>query len=100
MLYFTRMQIYELTTIIDGNTSPAKQKNVVSSVEKLVKTNKGKIVKTDNWGKKDLAYQLRKSESGLYLFFELELDTNGVKNISSILNTDEEVLRYLLIKKE
>jgi small subunit ribosomal protein S6 len=100
MLYFSRMQIYELTIIIDGKATPAKQKSVVESIEKLVKTNKGNILKKDNWGKKDLKYEIKKSESGVYLYFELELDSQGAKNISSNLNTDEDILRSLLIKKE
>lgn len=100
MLYFSRMQTYELTTIVEGKATPAKQKSVVESIEKLIKTNKGKVMKKDNWGKKDLAYEIKKSESGVYLFFELELDSQGAKNISSNLNTDEEIYRYLLVKKE
>lgn len=94
------METYELTIIVDGKSTPAKQKSVVESIEKLVKTNKGKVVKKDNWGKKNLAYEIKKSDSGVYLYFELELDSKGAKNITSILNTDEEIFRYLLVKKE
>ena len=100
MLYFSRMQIYELTIIIDGKATPAKQKSIVETIEKLVKTNKGNVLKKDNWGKKELKYEIKKSESGVYLYFELELDSQGAKNISSNLNTDEDIFRCLLVKKE
>ena len=87
------MQIYELTIIIDGKATPAKQKSIVETIEKLVKTNKGNVLKKDNWGKKELKYEIKKSESGVYLYFELELDSQGAKIISSNLNKDEDIFR-------
>ena len=94
------MNNYELTIIIDGKSTPAKEKSVVSEVETIVKVGKGKVTKTGKWGKKELAYPIDKLDTGVYLLFELELDAKGASNISTKLNINEEILRYLLVKKE
>ena len=94
------MENYELTVVIDGKSTAAKKKTAKASVEKLVKVNKGKIVKEDDWGAKDLAYMIGKSDSGIFLYYDLELDSEGVKNIPPKLKLEEDVIRYLLVRKE
>jgi ribosomal protein S6 len=47
-----------------------------------------------------MAYKIGKSETGLYLHFELELDGKGIKALNEKLRTDPEILRYLVIKKD
>jgi len=94
------MGTYELTVIIDGKATPAKQNALKSKLGKLVETFKGKVKKTDNWGKKDLVYKIRKIETGVYLFFELELESSTVGQLNAKLSQEADLLRYLLIKKE
>ncbi|MFC1710246.1 30S ribosomal protein S6 [Patescibacteria group bacterium] len=92
--------IYELTIVLEGKATAAKKKSVVELIEKLVKVSDGKVVKSDDWGTKDFAYPIGKINSGNYLFFELELGTEKIKDISLKLKLEEEILRYLLVKKE
>ena len=94
------MQKYELTIVIDGEASTAKKKGVQASVEKLVKTGKGKVVKTDDWGKKDLAYQINKSSTGIFIYYDLELDGQQARILPRELNLNEDVIRYLLVRGE
>jgi small subunit ribosomal protein S6 len=63
------MRNYELTIVLDGKATSAKKKSMAGKIEKLVKDLKGKIVKNDDWGKKDLAYKLGKSDTGVYHIF-------------------------------
>ncbi len=63
-------------------------------------TIKGAIKESKEWGVKELAYKLDKSETGLYLFFELELDPKGVKALNDKLRTDPDIMRYLIVRKE
>ena len=94
------MNIYELTIILDGKASPAKKKSLVEKIGKLVKLNGGKIIKKEDWGKKDFAYPIKKNNTGIYLFFELELEPDAVKKISEKIRIDEDFLRHLIVKKE
>lgn len=94
------MNKYELTLVLDGKSGAAKKKKVTENLEKILKIFKGAVTETKEWGVKELAYKLGKSETGLYLYFELEMDPKAVKALDDKLRTDEDVIRYLVIRKE
>jgi small subunit ribosomal protein S6 len=93
------MNKYELTLVLDGKAGAAKKKKVTETLEKILKIFKGVISQSKEWGVKELAYKIGKSETGLYLFFELELDPKGVKALNDKLRTDPDLIRFLLINK-
>lgn len=94
------MNNYELTLVVDGKGGAAKKKKVTETLEKTLKIIGGSIKESKEWGVKELAYKIGKSETGLYLYFEIELDSLGVKALNEKLRTDPEILRFLVIKKE
>ena len=93
------MKEYELTILIhpdlEMNLDPALDK-----VKSLIDSNKGKITSEDDWGKKKLAYPIKKQEFAVYRFYTLELLAEAPAKISSVLTITDEVLRYLLVKKD
>lgn len=93
------MNKYELTLVVDGKTGNAKKKKVTENLESVLKLLKGKISETKDWGVKDLAYKVGKSETGLYTLFELEMDPSGVKALNEKLRTDADILRFMVVKK-
>jgi small subunit ribosomal protein S6 len=94
------MKNYELTLVVDGKGGAAKKKKVTETLEKTLKIFKGAIKTSKEWGVKEMAYKIGKSETGLYLYFEIELDSSGVKALNAKLRTDADILRYLVIRKE
>ena len=94
------MNKYELTIVISGKSTPAKKKSVGGMIEKLLNTFKGKVEKFDDWGERELAFPIKKNDSGMFLHYIVELEGNSAKSIVQKLNLEEEVLRYLLVKKE
>ena len=67
-------------------------------IEKLIKTAKGKITKLDDWGKIDLAYEIKGEGGGNFLHFTLELDSLTAKLIGEKLKLEEGIIRYLLVR--
>jgi len=94
------MRNYELVIVIDGKTTAAKKKTTLEKIEKLVTSVKGKLGKVKEWGTKELAYKIGKSDTGAYLILPLELDGAGAKDISSKLRLETDLIRYLLIRKD
>ncbi len=94
------MRNYELVIVIDGKTTAAKKKTTLEKIEKLVTSVKGKVGKTKEWGTKELAYKIGKSDTGTYFILPLELDGAGAKDISSKLRLENDLIRYLLIRKD
>lgn len=94
------MNKYELTLVLDGKAGASKATKVTENLEKIVALFKGSIKESKELGVKGLAYKIGKSETGLYLFFELELDSKGVKALNDKMRVSQDLIRYLLIRKD
>lgn len=90
------MRDYELSVVLNPDLE-ANLDSVLDKVREIVTSNGGKITKEDNWGKKKLAYSIKKQDFGIYVFMDVELPADAPLKISNVLNITEEVLRYLLV---
>ena len=94
------MQKYELTIVLPGDTTEAKQKRILEKIEKLVSNVSGEVLDGTSWGKKDLFYPIAKQTSGVYYFLNLFLPAEGAPVINREMQIDDEVLRHLLVVGE
>ena len=94
------MNKYELTIVLDGKATVARKKKVAETVEKLVAISKGKLGKMEDWGEKELAYKIGKSTSGMFLHFPLEIEAGDIKNISTKLYQETDIIRQLIVRSE
>lgn len=69
-------------------------------VTKMFTDNGGKVVATDNWGKRKLMYTIKKQEHAVYVFYTVDMPAEGVKKVEGILNITDEVIRYLITKPD
>lgn len=93
------MQNYELTVVLPGNMPEAKQKAVLEKIKKSIADSDGEVAKVDEWGKKTLAYPIKKEKEGYYYYLELSLPTERTAGINRLIVNDEQVLRHLLVVK-
>ncbi|QCT40377.1 30S ribosomal protein S6 [Candidatus Saccharibacteria bacterium oral taxon 488] len=93
------MNEYELTVLVHPDLE-ANLDAALDKVRSLVTTNGGEITKEDNWGKKKLAYAIRREDFAVYVYFEVKLPSSAPLKISNVLNITDEVLRYLLVKTD
>jgi len=94
------MNDYELTLVLDGDLSSEDQKKLTEKIKKLIEEQKGKVEKQDDWGKKELAYPIKKKKMGFYFWWEIKLSPEGLDKIDKKLKIEEGVLRYLVLRKE
>ena len=69
-------------------------------VKKIVTDNGGKVVGTDNWGKRKLAYDIKRNEHAVYVFYTVELPGESVQKVESTLNITDEVIRFLITRPD
>jgi small subunit ribosomal protein S6 len=69
-------------------------------VTKIFTDNGGKVVSTDNWGKRKLAYNIKGNEHAVYVFYTVELPGAAVAKVESTLNITDEVIRFLITKPD
>lgn len=84
---------YELTILVD-EIAPQE---VIDGLTKKIKR-WGKGVKFEDDGVKRLAYPIRNHEKARYLYYTLELENDMTFKVSSNLNIDDNVMRYLLVR--
>lgn len=89
------MKEYELTILVHPDLEIDLDKPL-KKIEQIITENGGKITKQDNWGKRKLAYPIKKQEFAVYVYYELEIPAAGVKKINDTFNITDEVLRFLL----
>lgn len=94
------MRDYELTLVIDPDLTSENQKKLVTKIKKIITDLKGKVATTKEWGKKELAYPIKKKTLGYYFFLETNLPEKAPAEIEKKLKLEEGVMRYLLVKAE
>lgn len=69
-------------------------------VVKIFTDNGGKVLSTDNWGKRKLAYTIKKNEHAIYVFYSVEMPGENVSKVEATLNITDEVIRFLITKPD
>ena len=59
-----------------------------------------KVNKEEDMGDRPLAYPIKKSKRGFYVYYELEAEPEGVHAVDKALKLRNEILKYLFIRKE
>jgi small subunit ribosomal protein S6 len=69
-------------------------------VKKIISDNGGKITKTDNWGKRKLAYPIAKQEFAVYVFYTVDLPAETVAKVEQTFNITDEIIRFLITRPD
>ena len=93
------MNSYYLTLVLKSDLEEKERKSLLDSLVEKVTGKDGKISKEDFWGVRDLVYPIKKQNKGFYAHFELETDPSVANIIDKNLRVEENVLRYLLIRR-
>lgn len=90
------MKEYELTVLIHPDLE-VDLETPLKKVREIITSAGGEIIKEDNWGKKRLAYAIKREDFAVYVYFEVKLPADAPLKLSNTLNITDEVLRYLLV---
>lgn len=71
-----------------------------NKAEKIISDTGGKITKTDNWGKRKLAYPIGKQDFAVYVFYTVEMPGEGVQKVEQAFNITDEIIRFLVTKPD
>jgi small subunit ribosomal protein S6 len=93
------MNQYEVAVLYHPDLEIDLEK-ATSRVEKIFADNGGKVTNTDNWGKRKLAYPIKKNESAVYVIYTVEFPAESVRKVESTLNITDEVIRFLITKPD
>jgi small subunit ribosomal protein S6 len=86
---------YEILVIVDPRPTEEEVAALLTQLEEQIKTLGAEVVKMENWGKRRLAYDIRKQREGTYAVFEVSAEPAMVKEFERQLRLNESVLRFL-----
>ena len=89
---------YETVFILSPVLSDVQAKEAVEKFEKVLTDNNAKIVSTEEWGMRQLAYPIDKKSAGYYNIIEFDADTTIVKKLETAYRRDERVMRFLTFR--
>jgi len=90
------MNKYEAVIILNPNLS-TKVGDFLKDFEKLLKDNSFSIVKTEDIGRRQLAYSINNHNKGHYIIFNLEGDPSKLLEIETKIKYNESIIRHLFL---
>ena len=93
------MRKYELIFIVHPDLDESAFNDVVERVSGWITNAGGEITKTDLWGKRTLAYPIRKQTEGQYVLMHTNMDAQFGTELERNMRYLEPIMRYLLIAK-
>ena len=89
------MYPYETLMILDPRLNEEEVAALLTKVQETLKTLGGEVGKAESWGKRRLAYDMRKQREGTYAVLESKAEPATIKEFERQLKLNEQVLRYL-----
>jgi small subunit ribosomal protein S6 len=90
------MHHYELVLIIQPNLDEEAFNAAIEKVKGWIGEGQGSVEKVDVWGKRRLAYPIRKLNEGQYALLTITMDPGYARKLESNLHLHEPVMRFLL----
>lgn len=94
------MPIYESIFIINANLSDEETANVTKKMQDVVAKQGGEMLKFEDWGKKKLAYEVKKQKRGHYVFFQFKAAPAAVAELERTYKMTDAVIKFISIKLE
>lgn len=94
------MRKYEVFFILDADISDEATDGINDKLKNVVTGNGGMVVTHVPWGKKKLAYPVKKRTRGNYILMEFAGDATLVAELERNMRLDERVLKFITVKQE
>jgi small subunit ribosomal protein S6 len=92
------MRRYELIFIIQQELNEEEVKAITEKYLQIITAQKGTIIKTDDWGKRRLAYDINKQSKGTYILVDFYGLGSMIREIERNLKIDDNILKFITVK--
>ena len=94
------MRHYEVMVILDPDLEERAVAPLIESFLSVVRNGGGSVEKVDTWGRRRLAYEIKKKPEGIYSVIDLQAEPAVVKELDRQMNLNESVLRTKVLRPE
>jgi small subunit ribosomal protein S6 len=90
---------YEILYIVRADLDDDKVQDIVKRVNTLIEKAGGTLERTNIWGKRKLAYEVKHQKEGAYILQDFQIGPDRIPELEAALKITEEVLRHLVVRK-
>ena len=91
-------KMYESAVLINAALEDDQIQSIISHIKELISSNDGEITDVEDWGRRRLAYMIKRSKIGYYIIFQFNAYPQIISPLEKFYKLDENILRYLNIK--
>ena len=89
---------YESAVLINAALDDEQIEAIIARIKETIVSNAGEISEVENWGRKRLAYMVKKSKIGYYVIFRFDAPSNIISKLERFYTLDEYILRFITIR--
>jgi len=94
------MQKYEIIYVLRADLADDARQNAVAYYADILTKNGANIAKADEWGIRDLAYEIQKQSKGYYVVLDIEAPSEAISEFNRLARINENTLRYIAVRDE
>jgi small subunit ribosomal protein S6 len=92
------MNCYEHTFIAKQDLPENQTKILLNKYEDIINKNSGKILKTEEWGLKNLSHKIKNNKKGFYFHIKFEGIGKTIEELEKAENIDQALIRFLTVR--
>jgi small subunit ribosomal protein S6 len=94
------MRDYELTFVVRPDVEDATLTALLDKVKGLITAAGGQSLQLESWGRRTLAFPIKKVTEGQYFFIRVQLSPQAIRELERNLQLTEQILRFLFVRVE
>ena len=94
------MNKYELALVVNAKIEDDARAAVVEKAKEYVTRAGGTITEVEEWGKKKLAYEIKKNSEGNYILINFEAAPGLIKELERVYRITDEVIKFIVVRKD
>ena len=92
------MNIYENIVILNAALSDEEADAAITRIKELIAAQGGEVLKIDVWGRRKLAYEIKKQKKGFYVLLYCKTPPATIKKMEDFYKVFDAVIKYMVIK--
>jgi small subunit ribosomal protein S6 len=89
---------YEVVFVAAPTLTSEELEGFINHIQTVVESKNGKVVKVDNWGKKSLAYKIKKFREGYYVVLSIEGDGSAIAEVERRFRVTDYIMRFISVR--
>jgi len=94
------LKAYEIIVIVDPALTEEEVEGQIGEINDMILKGSGEVKEVQRWGKKRLAYAVKKRKEGYYLLFRITGEPKVISSLERNFKISEKVLKYMTVRFE